>query len=150
MTLKIFNLVCANNHQFEGWFRSLQDYESQKRNKQVACPVCDCTTIERQASAPHINIKKSPTSRNRHTESSVDSAKNLTAERITKSIVDYVIKNTEDVGGDFPNEARKIFYNETPTRPIRGNASKAEIKELKDEGIEVLPLPGIAPTKTSH
>jgi hypothetical protein len=60
-------------------------------------------------------------------------------------IVEYVVKNTEDVGKEFPEEARKIHYGESPERKIRGTASSQEITELRDEGIDVMPLPVAVP-----
>jgi hypothetical protein len=48
------------------------------------------------------------------------------------------------VGTEFPEEARKIHYRESPERRIRGTASSEEVEALKDEGIEVVALP-IAP-----
>ena len=65
-------------------------------------------------------------------------------------LVDYVVKNTEDVGQAFPEEARKIHYGESPERKIRGVASRQEVTELRDEGIEVVPLPVTLPAGKSH
>src|SRR5262245_15090487 len=65
-------------------------------------------------------------------------------------IVEYVVKNTEDVGASFPEEARKIHYGETPERKIRGTASKDEVNALRDEGIDVVPLPVAMPVGKSH
>ena len=53
------------------------------------------------------------------------------------------MKNTENVGRRFPEEARKIHYEEVPARPIRGQASPDEAKALQEEGIEFAPLPPI-------
>ena len=52
-----------------------------------------------------------------------------------------VLAKTEDVGKDFANEARKIHYGESKDRGIRGEASKDDVMELLDEGIDVMPLP---------
>ena len=59
---------------------------------------------------------------------------------VTK-LVEHLIANTEDVGNEFPEEARKIHYRESPERKIRGQASTEEVQELRDEGIEVVALP---------
>ena len=58
-----------------------------------------------------------------------------------KKFLDYVEKNTEDVGKKFPEIARKIHYNEIDPKPIRGSASVEEVKDLHDEGINVVALP---------
>ena len=53
----------------------------------------------------------------------------------------HVMQNTENVGRDFPEEARKIHYNEAPARSIRGIASREEAQALEEEGIAVASLP---------
>ncbi|MBI3069387.1 MAG: DUF1178 family protein, partial [Betaproteobacteria bacterium] len=65
---------------------------------------------------------------------------NLGAELVA-NLIDKVIENTEDVGRAFPEEARKIHYQEAPERRIRGTASPQEVEALKEEGIEVVALP---------
>jgi hypothetical protein len=54
-----------------------------------------------------------------------------------------IVRQTENVGSRFPEEARKIHYEEIPPRPIRGQASPEEAKALTDEGIEFAPVPPI-------
>ena len=56
-------------------------------------------------------------------------------------IARHIAANSEDVGERFPEEARRIHYDEAPKRSIRGMASKEEAADLKDEGIEVMPVP---------
>ena len=64
---------------------------------------------------------------------------NLPAEFLHK--LRETIRNTEDVGRRFPEEARKIHYEEIPARAIRGQASPEEADELREEGIEFASLP---------
>ena len=54
MTIKIFDLCCANGHVFEGWFSSAEDFESQNSKKLIACPICSDTHIERRPSPSRI------------------------------------------------------------------------------------------------
>jgi hypothetical protein len=56
-------------------------------------------------------------------------------------VVRNVIANTEDVGERFADEARRIHYGEAEERAIRGQASADERAALREEGIEVHPLP---------
>ena len=56
-------------------------------------------------------------------------------------MVKHVIANTEDVGQNFAEEARKMHYGESEERNIRGQASIEETQDLLEEGIEVIPLP---------
>ena len=55
-------------------------------------------------------------------------------------MVRHVMANTEDVGAQFAEEARRIHYGETEERAIRGQTSAEEAMELLEEGIGVLPL----------
>jgi hypothetical protein len=56
-------------------------------------------------------------------------------------MVRHVMANTEDVGPQFAEEARKIHYGERDARNIRGQATREETEALLDEGIDVMPLP---------
>ena len=58
-----------------------------------------------------------------------------------KELRDHIVKNADNVGEKFPNEARKMHYGEIEHRPIYGEASPEEAKSLIDEGVEVSPLP---------
>jgi hypothetical protein len=49
--------------------------------------------------------------------------------------------NTDDVGAKFPEIARAIHTGEAPKRAIRGQASRAEVEALLEEGVGVLPMP---------
>jgi hypothetical protein len=55
--------------------------------------------------------------------------------------VKLVLANTEDVGAQFADEARKMHYGEAEERGIRGQATREEAESLLEEGIEVMTLP---------
>jgi hypothetical protein len=54
-----------------------------------------------------------------------------------------LIAETENVGRAFPEEARKIHYEEAPKRGIRGQATPDEAEALRDEGIDFMSLPSV-------
>ena len=140
----IFNLTCSNEHNFEGWFASKEDFEKQNKEKQISCPKCSSTTIKRCMSAPYVRTKSSSSKKTTiPNQNRVKNGESL--DDLRRKIIDHVLKTTEDVGKKFPEEARKIHYNEIPARPIRGNASKNDVEKLHEEGIEVLPIPGLTP-----
>ena len=145
----VFNLTCDKNHSFEGWFSSAGDYEKQNKKGQISCPRCGSNSIVRSISAPYVNTKTKPPKNNK--EDGKSAALQEAIQFIEKKMIDHVIKSTEDVGSDFPEEARKIYYKEKPQRSIRGNASKSDVEELQNEGIDVIPLPDLfAPPETPH
>ncbi len=136
MALKLFNFRCVNGHTFEGMVASVEDFEKQKKAGLFCCPICDSPEVERTLSAPH--VKKS---------SQVKGDKKQLVEKIIRDAVNEiseVIKNAEDVGDQFADEARKIHSGEKPERTIKGTATTEEVEDLLDEGIAVLP---IAPNK---
>ncbi|HYC48825.1 MAG TPA: DUF1178 family protein [Burkholderiales bacterium] len=140
----VYNLGCANDHRFEGWFSSADDYSHQLKAKLLSCPLCGDACISRMPHAPYVSTG----STERHTQQEQAATPkglphqyaNLGAE-LLESLVDKVLESTEDVGRAFPEEARKIHYREAPERHIRGTASNKEVEALRDEGIEVVALP---------
>ncbi len=146
----IFNLTCSNEHNFEGWFASKEDFEKQNKQKQISCPKCSSTTIKKCMSAPYVRTKSS-SSKQATIPNNNRVENDELYDNLRKKIIDHVLNTTEDVGEKFPEEARKIHYNEKPARPIRGNASRNDVEELNEEGIEVLPIPGLTtPPETPH
>ncbi len=133
----VYNLSCEHDHAFEGWFDSLEGFESQQSGGNVVCPMCSSTSIVRRPVAPHLNVTKHSAPE----RSAVAMSPNMSAEAMWRKMMAYVRNHTENVGAQFPEEARKIYYGETEARSIRGNASQQEVAELSDEGIDVLPLP---------
>lgn len=143
----VFNLACDNNHAFEGWFGTADDFDLQAKGRQIACPVCGSVAVSRQLSAPYVNTG---TGSKPADESQMVAVANA-AQELKKKFIEHVISNTEDVGQRFPEEARKIFYKEAPVRAIRGTASAREVGAMKDEGIDVMPIPGTpAQTEKLH
>ena len=141
----IFDLTCVHGHRFEGWFASSDEFDRQKDAMLVTCPICDDVGIERVPSAqvhvPRAAGRESAPSEPADPDSapSHDAVAGMPAEVLAK--LREIVRNTENVGRRFPEEARRIHYKEAPARSIRGQASRDEAQELSDEGIEFAPLP---------
>jgi hypothetical protein len=149
-----YNLRCERGHGFESWFQSSAAYESQEKRKLVNCPVCGSAKVERAIMAPQIVSKKS---RDRAPAPAPAPAAttDVTAPASTpllmaqerelrakiKELRDHIVKNADNVGERFPNEARKMHYGDIEHRPIYGEASPDEARSLIEEGVEVSPLP---------
>ena len=139
----VYNLGCSNEHRFEGWFASADDFARQTKSKLLVCPMCGDERVSRLPSAAYVSTKAPE-----RTEKAAAAPKkgtpqyyaNLGAELLA-NVIEKVIEKTEDVGRAFPEEARKIHYKEAPERHIRGTASTKEVEALRDEGIEVVALP---------
>ena len=130
----LFDLQCDKNHKFECWFASSSDYEEQLKNKMIVCPYCNSTKIQKSLMAPNINTKNSEKNNKKKLVHN-----NL--ENQIKKFKKYIEKNTDNVGKNFAEEARKIYYGETKSRPIRGESTEKEAQELAEEGIPISQLP---------
>lgn len=151
----VFDLLCREGHRFEGWFGSAADFSTQKERRQLACPSCGNAQVERVPSASRVNLgAPEPKPAARGTPAQGPGAPQRVpgmegkdpfaiAQMLYSRMLDELLTKTQDVGKDFPAEARRIFYEEAPARAIRGVASAQEHDELVDEGIPVarLPLP---------
>jgi hypothetical protein len=138
----VYDLACAHGHRFEGWFGSGDDFAQQQAQGLVRCPMCDVPQVERLPSARVAVTKSTPPPSPATAAPSQDNAvAGIPPELIAK--LREVVRNTENVGTRFPEEARKIHYEEVPARAIRGQASAEEAKALRDEGIDFAPIPPV-------
>ena len=133
--MKVLNLRCANEHRFEGWFASEDDFKSQESRELVQCPACGDSRIVRLPSAPRLNVSGS-----RAPAEGVQDRQLMMQSQWLRALR-HMVDNTEDVGERFPDEARRIHYGEVEERGIRGQASREEAEALREEGIEVMSLP---------
>lgn len=138
----VFDLHCKGGHRFEGWFGSAKDYASQRKRGLLSCPTCGATTIERGLSAPRINTgAQEPKPQPQKTPDMEGKDPFAMAQILYSRMLDEILTKSEDVGAKFPEEARKIYYNESPGRAIRGQATQDEHDALVDEGIPVARFP---------
>ena len=133
--MKVIDLRCHNGHGFEGWFASEDEFLDQNGRQAIACPLCADTVIVRLPSAPRLNLSGAR-------EVAVQApAAPADPQALWMKAVRHVLAHTEDVGERFADEARRIHYGEAQERGIRGQATSDERDALRDEGIEVMPLP---------
>jgi hypothetical protein len=143
----VFSLSCKHRHIFDGWFRSAGDFESQARMGLVECPVCGDGEITKQLSAPRINTGAGETMPVEDIQAGgpqeVVAASMLPGlqQHMLTQFKQFVIANTENVGGNFAETARRMHYGEEVHRNIRGRVSPEDAIGLREEGIEVVPLP---------
>jgi len=149
----IFELACTHGHRFEGWFASADDFARQSGEDMVRCPVCDDAGVVRVPSAK-VRVGKGAASveppRATPVEAPADTADAVAgfpAELVAR--LREIVRRAENVGHRFPEEARKIHYDEVPARPIRGQASKEESEALQEEGIDFASLPSFL-TRDTH
>jgi hypothetical protein len=136
----VYELACTHGHRFEGWFASSEDFARQRERSLVTCPICDDAHVERIPSA-RVSVPKGQQAAPPQTPAAKteEVAAGVPPEMLAK--LRDLVKQTENVGRRFPEEARKIHYEEVPPRPIRGQASPEEAQALNEEGIDFSPVP---------
>jgi hypothetical protein len=128
----IFDLQCSFGHSFEGWFDDGSDFEKQRKEGGLACPICQDHDVHRLPST--FAIKASQPQPVLSTE-----AQEIAA--LEEKICEYVEKNFDNVGSEFASEALKMHYGVTSQRNIRGQSTQDEEKMLRDEGIPFIKVP---------
>ena len=166
--MKVLDLQCGQQHSFEGWFGSEEDFQSQLARGLVECPMCADKAVVKMPSAPRLNFgghappsaAPEPTKTTSHSSSAVTASDaepstglTTTADQTAQSppsldqqaaflnAVRHVLTNTEDVGDRFANQARAMHYGDAEPRSIRGQTTQREAIELIEEGIDVMALP---------
>ena len=146
-----YSLRCERGHAFESWFQSSSAYDSQVKRRLVTCPACGSAKVEKAIMAPQIVSKMGRNSAAPAPAASTDVAAPASTPLMMaqerelraklKELRDHIVKNADNVGERFPNEARKMHYGDIEHRPIYGEASPDEARALIEEGVEVSPLP---------
>jgi len=152
-----YALICEADHEFESWFPDSASYDKQAKRGLVTCPVCDSAKISKAIMAPNVARKDKDrvviAADNDDTPSvpAAPAPQNIALldeqqqqlRGMIRELHEKIVANTDDVGENFPEEARKMHEGETPARSIRGKASFEEARELLEDGIPVLPIPDL-------
>ncbi len=139
----VLNLLCRHKHRFEGWFASAEAFSDQQQRGLLTCPVCNDAQVSRLPSGPHV-ISSASTAKDMAEHESAAAVQ----EQLRDAIAAYV-RDSENVGKRFPDEARKIHYQEAPARNIRGVATLEQTRDLLEESIVVVPLT-VPPGEETH
>ena len=134
-----YNLICREcDLTFDSWFAASKEYEKLKKKKLLNCHNCGSLKVEKSLMAPKL-IRKNSNDKN---EKELQKFK-----KIKKTMTEYqkfIKNNFEYVGENFAYEARSIHYKEKiKKKNIYGTASKKDLKELKDEGIDAQLIPWV-------
>lgn len=130
-----FALACSAGHEFEGWFRSNEAFDAQRAAGELTCPVCGASSVDKAIMAPAVARSGSAD------RPPPELVARLLA--MARALREHVERNFEHVGPRFPEEARRIHLGEAEARDIYGEATREEVEQLLEEGIEVRPLPWV-------
>ena len=131
-----FSLICDQDHEFEAWFRSNDDFDKQKKRGFVDCPTCGSNKVEKALMAPAVSTGKK---REKIALAMNEMQKKAMAEM--KALSEKIRENADYVGEKFAEEARKIHFGETEARGIYGEATLDEAKSLAEDGVGFMPIP---------
>jgi len=131
-----FSLICEREHEFEAWFRSNDDFDTQKKRGFVDCPSCGSHRIEKALMAPAVSTGRK---QEKIALAMGEAQKQALAQ--LKAMAEKVRENADYVGDKFAEEARKIHFGETDPRGIYGEATFDEAKSLAEDGVEFMPIP---------
>ena len=134
-----YKLICKDcDISFDSWFSSSKEYEKLKKKKFLNCHICNSLNVEKTLMSPSVFISKN--------KDMID-AEDKKNKEIKKTIFEYqkfIKKNLDYVGDNFAYEARLIHYkNKKTIKGIYGSATKEDLKELKEEGVETEMIPWI-------
>lgn len=131
-----FSLICDSEHEFEAWFRSSDDFETQKKRGFVDCPSCGSHKVEKALMAPAVSTARK--------QEKVALAMGEEQRRMMtqmKAMAEKIRANADYVGDKFAEEARKIHFGEADQRGIYGEATLEEAKSLAEDGVDFMPVP---------
>lgn len=134
-----YALICDHDHGFEAWFGSSADYDAQAERGLIECPVCGSGVIRKQIMAPAVAGTK--------TAAGPDAAAKMQTlmMQAAREVRAHVEQNFDYVGDAFAREARDIHEGRSEKREIYGEATPAEVRKLKDDGVPCAPLPAVSP-----
>ena len=134
-----YKLLCKNcNLKFDSWFSSSSEYERLKKRKLLNCHKCNSIKIEKTIMAPQLINSKSKS------REKFDLEKYQKVKKTMMGYQKFIKDNFKYVGDNFAYEAISIHYNgNKKSKGIYGSASKKDLKELKEEGIDAQMIPWI-------
>lgn len=134
-----YALQCEHDHGFEAWFSASADYDDQAARGLVECPLCGSHSISKQIMSPAVAGAKKR-------ETGPDLAKMQTLIlQAAREARQHVEQNFDYVGDAFAREARDIHEGRSEKREIYGEATPAEVKKLREDGVPCAPLPPLPP-----
>jgi hypothetical protein len=152
-----YQLRCADNHEFDGWFKDSGNFERQAKRGLIACPVCANTAVDRALMAPRLHKKNRIIDHDTQTETQIEAPPApppLAAGGVLPDQVRAVLtklraeveKNCDYVGNEFATVARKIHNGEAEPRGIYGETTDDEAESLAEDGIDVARIPWLPRT----
>ena len=135
-----YNLVCKKcDLTFDSWFASSSEFDKLKNKELINCHRCGSLRVEKGLMAPKLINKNI-----RYKNENKDLIKYQKIKKIINKYQKFIKNNFDYVGENFAYEARSIHYNHKKSnKGIYGTASKKDLEELKEEGIDAQLIPWV-------
>ena len=134
-----YNLKCENNHEFESWFSSSDEFDNLNKKKLLECIYCSSKSIEKSIMAPMVSLVNDNNKELNRLENILKDKKNKLLE-----LRNYVEKNFEFVGDNFSKKVREVYYDKKNKKTFYGTTTPEERAELENEGIDLLTIPWVS------
>ena len=150
--LKCRSKICSDEKEFDGWFKSIEAYEEQKLQRLINCPICGSDKVEKLLTSPSLKTNKNKTSdikdkqfkNSKNNETFLGNVDSDNISTLLRTLKKEVQKNSTFVGNEFVSQVRSMKEGKIKEKPIHGHGTNKEIKELRDEGIDVVNIPWIS------
>jgi len=133
-----YNLKCNKNHEFESWFADSNEFEKLNKKKLLECIYCSSKKITKSIMSPMVSGIKN----NKNELIELNTIQQKEKNNLIK-IRKYIENNFENVGKNFSNKVREIYYDKKNKKAIYGTTTAEEREELADEGIDLLSIPWV-------
>ncbi len=133
-----YTLTCKNNHEFESWFSSSEEFDKLKNKNLLECIYCSSKKITKSIMAPMISSSKASEEKFDLVDKEFKNQKNQLV-----NLRKYIEKNFDYVGKDFSKKVREVYYDKKSKRAIYGSTTSKEREELAEEGIDLLTIPWV-------
>ncbi|WP_299658986.1 DUF1178 family protein [uncultured Ruegeria sp.] len=148
-----YALKCSNNHSFDSWFQSAAAFDKLSVARMVNCAVCGCDKVEKAIMTPRVRPARATVAEQAPASPEPDQINMSTPspdiEKVLSELRRTVEENSDYVGQDFAQEARKIHLGDAPERAIYGEAKPEDARALVEDGVPVAPLPFVPSRKTN-
>ena len=146
------SIYCSGENEFDGWFKSIEVYENQKKQGLINCPICGSDKVVKSLTTPSLKTNKNQNSEDQNKNYITPTSKrNFLAHEnldnistLLRTLKKEVQKNSSFVGNEFVSQVRSMKEGKIKEKPIHGHGTNKEIQELRDEGIDVLNIPWIS------
>ena len=149
-----YTLTCTDGHVFDSWFQSSDAFDTLMSRGMVVCETCGSTEVTKSLMAPGVGASSKGKDDAGGQPAQPMAAGPLSKpgsemEQMLQKLRAHVEENSTYVGKEFAREARDMHLGDAPERQIHGEASQAEAMALLEDGVPILPLPGVPKAKSN-